>query len=345
MPSKRINGNNPLRVDLQNNSLQGAFADMSNEVARRTPRQGMTAGSIQVHNGVFHVPKRRRITSGKRHAFQIYSLNTQEGTCKVETGVVNEKNIWLGLSAGVMTHTPEIGSASMTTYPDLTIADGDYIYLVITTDSTGLIDTETPPEVIASATSQTSTHEYPDDPSGSGQGGVYYFEIGRIGANDAGRLIVDQQTLKSDLDFQPSFTAMDNVGSGAEVVKEFDEGGTNAWILRSIIGDGSEPSEGEGESVVDLYINVEQEDDEIKISGKVAVPDSSTPSDPLPSGSEGDMLYHDGSGWVVLDSPAAPGTDEIVLLSHTGTAPEWVTITKKELDVCGEASAIEFLTQ
>jgi hypothetical protein len=41
----------------------------------------------------------------------------------------------------------------------------------------------------------------------------------------------------------------------------------------------------------------------------------------MPSGSTGDMLYHDGSDWVVLAAPtvsvAAP------VLRHDGTAPYW----------------------
>jgi len=59
-----------------------------------------------------------------------------------------------------------------------------------------------------------------------------------------------------------------------------------------------------------------------------AIGSSSTPgtgSGDLPTGVAGDMLYHDGSDWVVLSNPGAPsspGTNEWVL-RHNGTAPYW----------------------
>ena len=41
----------------------------------------------------------------------------------------------------------------------------------------------------------------------------------------------------------------------------------------------------------------------------------------LPSGSLGDMLYHDGTDWVVLNKPSAGGNNAV--LRHNGTAPYW----------------------
>lgn len=41
----------------------------------------------------------------------------------------------------------------------------------------------------------------------------------------------------------------------------------------------------------------------------------------LPSGSTGDMLYHDGSDWVVLAAPTVSVADPV--LRHNGTAPYW----------------------
>lgn len=44
----------------------------------------------------------------------------------------------------------------------------------------------------------------------------------------------------------------------------------------------------------------------------------------LPSGNAGDMLYHDGTGWVILSNPGPiPGNAESWLLVHDGTAPSW----------------------
>lgn len=40
------------------------------------------------------------------------------------------------------------------------------------------------------------------------------------------------------------------------------------------------------------------------------------------AGEEGDMLYHDGDDWVVLENPGTPAAHNFVL-RHNGTAPYW----------------------
>lgn len=54
----------------------------------------------------------------------------------------------------------------------------------------------------------------------------------------------------------------------------------------------------------------------------------------LPDGSAGDMLYHDGTTWVALANPGAPSSGTIFVLSHSGTAPFWKTLTEQEVDIC-----------
>lgn len=44
--------------------------------------------------------------------------------------------------------------------------------------------------------------------------------------------------------------------------------------------------------------------------------------DELPSGSSGDILYHDGTDWVVLNNPGASAL-EYWVLTHDGTSPSW----------------------
>jgi hypothetical protein len=41
----------------------------------------------------------------------------------------------------------------------------------------------------------------------------------------------------------------------------------------------------------------------------------------LPVGLAGDMLYHDGTGWIVLPRPTVTTLDPV--LRHDGTAPYW----------------------
>ena len=45
----------------------------------------------------------------------------------------------------------------------------------------------------------------------------------------------------------------------------------------------------------------------------------------LPDGKTGDMLYHDGTEWVLLDNPGLPGTGDTNQLTHDGTSPVWAT--------------------
>lgn len=56
--------------------------------------------------------------------------------------------------------------------------------------------------------------------------------------------------------------------------------------------------------------------------------------DGLPEGSAGDMLYHNGTDWVVLPAPAAPTSEQINILTHDGTAPSWNTKTIVTLGYC-----------
>jgi len=41
----------------------------------------------------------------------------------------------------------------------------------------------------------------------------------------------------------------------------------------------------------------------------------------LPDGEAGDLLYHDGTDWVILPAPSGSG---ISVLSHNGTVPSWI---------------------
>lgn len=45
--------------------------------------------------------------------------------------------------------------------------------------------------------------------------------------------------------------------------------------------------------------------------------------DSLPDGEEGEILYHNGTDWVVLSNPGDPSPNEAWALFHDGTAPYW----------------------
>jgi hypothetical protein len=116
MPSKKYNGNTPL------GSLRlGSLSDVELEVAKRTPKQAMTTGVVQTHNGSFHTPKRRqRATKATTPCILGYlSIDTENSTeedtkYKINTGF---------LSGG--------GSTEIITPNDLTANIDDFVWLKV----------------------------------------------------------------------------------------------------------------------------------------------------------------------------------------------------------------------
>lgn len=43
----------------------------------------------------------------------------------------------------------------------------------------------------------------------------------------------------------------------------------------------------------------------------------------LPTGAAGDMLYHDGTGWLLLTAPTGMTVDPVMRFSISGSAPYW----------------------
>lgn len=63
----------------------------------------------------------------------------------------------------------------------------------------------------------------------------------------------------------------------------------------------------------------------------------------LPDGeSAGDMLYWDGTEWILLPAPAAPESDEAWVMHHSGTAPSWNLYDKITVDICVSGSPTEY---
>jgi hypothetical protein len=71
--------------------------------------------------------------------------------------------------------------------------------------------------------------------------------------------------------------------------------------------------------VTDQNMVIENDPDGGDEDGKGGTPGPSG----LPNGVAGDVLYHDGGGWVRLPAPSAGPVDAV--LRHDGTAPYWDT--------------------
>jgi len=52
------------------------------------------------------------------------------------------------------------------------------------------------------------------------------------------------------------------------------------------------------------------------------------------SGSYGDMIYHDGTEWVLLENPTAPGEGNEWVLHHDGTAPSYRLYEELTVSIC-----------
>jgi hypothetical protein len=89
MPSKKYNGNTPL------GSLRlGSLSDVELEVAKRTPKQAMTTGVVQTHNGSFHTPKRRQRATKANTPWKVSITKDKDGVYKA---TINEGVIYEGL--------------------------------------------------------------------------------------------------------------------------------------------------------------------------------------------------------------------------------------------------------
>lgn len=54
----------------------------------------------------------------------------------------------------------------------------------------------------------------------------------------------------------------------------------------------------------------------------------------LPDGEAGDMLYHDGTDWVLLGAPGTPSSGYKWTLQHAAAVPEWVEYKEITVSIC-----------
>jgi len=62
----------------------------------------------------------------------------------------------------------------------------------------------------------------------------------------------------------------------------------------------------------------------------------------MPSGSAGDMLYHDGTGWVLLANPGSSSSGTVWVLDHGGDVPFWDNYTEKTILLCEGGSPVSY---
>ena len=222
-----------------------------------------------------------------------------------------------------------IESAAMDASAGVTVADGDEFWLQVETDNMG-----TPSYADLQKTSSQTTTQFQEPLNGSGTDGDYWFKVCQFDVDTDGRMIPTMDWT-GNLPWNPR--PWENVGTGEEVIKDFAAGKYEARTLKAKDADPGTSTTASGDtSIYDVFVKPEKNGDVIEFSGKVEIPDAG--GDGLPTGSAGDMLYHNGVAWVVLASPAAPGADTVNILTHSGAAPVWVNKAIEEINVCVSGS-------
>ena len=170
MPSKKYNGNTPL------GSLRlGSLSDVELEVAKRTPKQAMTTGVVQTHNGSFHTPRRRQRATTTTPCILGRVLIDTENT----TELFPKYKINAGFLSGG-------GSSAIITPDNLTANIDDFVWLkVIWTANIGAEEL-LPGGTMGEVTVETGT-EIPAEliPTSGSTNGIAYIALGGWVSNGA----------------------------------------------------------------------------------------------------------------------------------------------------------------
>ena len=158
-------------------------------------------------------------------------------------GPLTEFEIYIGATA-----------LSAATAPDLDVDLGDIIYLHWETDDHGAIkeiSAGISAQIVALASAQDSTyHVLPDGTGSNGTDGSYYLKLATVDTVDT------KAGWRGNFFWLAGWDALENVGSGEKIYKEYDISGDNKQ-LRTLIERASSPQ-----------INLSQVgDDEIRIEG------------------------------------------------------------------------------
>ena len=166
---------------------------------------------------------------------------------KISEGLVYEQNITAKegdppVDKPVKVHVPIVGAGLIDDdpAPTLAVADGQVVYLKVTTDAKGLIGAVS---VVVDAADMVSTHHEPPNPlSLSGIEGTYYFELAEI-AIASGKLTITQ-VWESDLIWRPtSIHKKAEGGAGVEMIKGFTDGEwEHKWVNGLIEDEAEDPA-------------------------------------------------------------------------------------------------------
>lgn len=201
----------------------------------------------------------------------------------------------------VTSHVPEIAGSSVDADPSpkFTLAAGTHtVYAEFTTTEMGVITGTVEYKTTAGAV-PGSTNHVPPSAAGAGTTGDYKKPIGIY--------VVDADSSKAVI-FKPiaapewvdGTRKISNVGGEVELHMETTSAGEDKF--RTLKADGTEPTASTGETLHDVWVNPEEDGDNVKFSGKVVIPN--------PTGST-----YDGTAYIHVDN-----TDSTVHLVNANKA-------------------------
>jgi len=196
----------------------------------------------------------------------------------------------------------------------LTVASGDKIYATLTESVIGEITAA----VIGKASSwpESSAAKLTGGNDQTGLAGTRYVRLCEI-VTVSGQVkvkVIHTGNIEHSAPVRSENTDNSISGNEARVLKEWDSA-TAQWMFRYLEG-------GTGMTVTEG-------------TDKITLAATATG---LPSGTSGQMLYHNGSGWVVINAPSAPSGTEINILTHSGTVPSWSTKNIVTLSYCASGT-------
>ena len=235
----------------------------------------------------------------------------------------------------------------------------------------------TPPEGGGSAVTLTvettesteSIHYQPkcDDESSDGVVGTYYYRLASISVNESGVVTLDKFLTGSHIFYTqdlPKMFSTNSASTGIGVIPKKWDNEQKGYVFRSLsIGGGQlsittnaddiEVTGNDKNAKITYTIGDESPVDLVEFTDGLIINGSegSAPTEfniPIPNPSipdglnTGDMLYWNGTEWVLLPAPDEPATsDGINVLIHDGFTPDWNSSELKTLQYVGDNNTAE----
>ncbi len=228
LPDKKKPGDPVLAADW--NALLDA-------IAARTPKPGAGLRFVSSSGGfAYSAPGGALVPRQSLPPFAVIGIE-KSGTdydVVIREGWVIERKPKAGDSPAVKFHMPKFGDDPLNEIPRprIPMSIGDTLWCKYQTGTQGEV-TGTP-EMIVEAEDQDGAHYQPEDPDGSGVDGDYCVQILKL--EDDGGTPQVKAYQQSDIEHWAQLWTGRNLGSGARVYKEHDEGENIFWF-RSVRGD------------------------------------------------------------------------------------------------------------